>query len=136
MADPYELPRLLSRFKLQVRRLLNQQVDLEKLTREPEYARQRLAEIEDLAEDEELLVLVLRLRDLLFPPEVQTPPRPSPSRRRWRGLLPRPGGGITASAPGPGKARPGRGAGLPGSPMTGAVLRWALYTTTRPQPGA
>lgn len=78
MADPYELPRLLARFKLQVRRLLNQPVDLEKLTRDPEYARLRLAEVEDLADDEELLVMVLRLRDLLCPLEVAPQPEPEP----------------------------------------------------------
>ncbi|WP_303785854.1 hypothetical protein [Azovibrio restrictus] len=81
MVDPYELPRLLARLKLQVRRLLNQSVDLEKLSRDPEYARQRLAEIEELAGDEELLVLVLRLRDLLCPlpavePQADAMPEP------------------------------------------------------------
>jgi len=109
MADPYELPRLLSRFKLQVRRLLNQQVDLEKLTREPEYARQRLAEIEDSPRMRNCWYWCCACATCFFLPKYRHPPRPSPSRRRWRGLLPRPGGGITASAPGPGKARPGRG---------------------------
>lgn len=78
MADPYELPRLLARFKLQLRRLLNQAVDLEKMARDPEYARIRLAEVEDLADDEELLVMVLRLRDLLCPVEVAPEPEPLP----------------------------------------------------------
>ena len=78
MADPYELPRLLARFKLQVRRLLNQTVDLEKLARDSDYARLRLAEVEDQADDEELLVMVLRLRDLLCPQEVAPPPEPEP----------------------------------------------------------
>lgn len=67
MKDPIELPRLLARFKLQVRRLLNQTVDLEKLSSDPEYARERLALIEDCADDEDLLVLVLRLREMLCP---------------------------------------------------------------------
>ena len=83
MADPYELPRLLARFKLQVRRLLNQTVDLEKLARDSDYARLRLAEVEDQADDEELLVMVLRLRDQLnlvtpAPPAVVEAPAPLP----------------------------------------------------------
>ncbi len=92
MADPYELPRLLARFKLQVRRQLNQSVDLEQLSRDSEYARTRLGEIEDLADDEELLVTLVRLRDLLcptaslpaqtaLPPEAETPdPVPKTTR--------------------------------------------------------
>ncbi|MEN3374141.1 hypothetical protein [Dechloromonas sp. ZS-1] len=63
-----EIAQLLARFKLQVKRTLAQSVDLEKLTRDPAYARQRLAEIEEDAADEGLLVMVLRLRDLLLPP--------------------------------------------------------------------
>ncbi|MCX8145821.1 MAG: hypothetical protein N3C59_05760 [Azovibrio sp.] len=78
MADPYELPRLLARLKLQVRRVLNQSVDLEALRQDPEYARRRLAELEALAEDEELLVLILRLRELLCPP-VAVPPAAPPA---------------------------------------------------------
>lgn len=78
MEDPYELPRLLARFKLQVRRLLNQAVDLEKLAKDPEYAQVRLAEIEEVADDEELLVTLVRLRTLLCPvaaaPESPAPP--------------------------------------------------------------
>lgn len=77
MEDPYELPRLLARFKLQVRRLLNQAVDLEKLAKDPEYAQVRLAEIEEVADDEELLVTLVRLRTLLSPvaevPEAAAP---------------------------------------------------------------
>lgn len=83
MEDPYELPRLLARFKLQVRRLLNQAVDLEKLTQEPEYARVRLAEIEEVADDEELLVTLLRLRTLLSPVAVAPEP-PAPARAATR----------------------------------------------------
>lgn len=72
MTKQMETAQLLARFKLQVKRTLGQSVDLERLTREPSYARQRLSEIEEAAEEEELLVMVLRMRDLLLPftPEV------------------------------------------------------------------
>lgn len=72
MTKQMETAQLLARFKLQVKRALGQSVDLERLTREPSYARQRLSEIEEAAEDEDLLVMVLRMRDLLLPfmPEV------------------------------------------------------------------
>lgn len=78
-----EIAQLLARFKLQVKRTLAQSVDLEKLTRDPAYARQRLAEIEEDAADEGLLVMVLRLRDLLLPPSSPpaaeaAPPIPPP----------------------------------------------------------
>ncbi|MBS1145482.1 MAG: hypothetical protein H6R14_2888 [Proteobacteria bacterium] len=62
-----EIAQMLARFKLQVKRSLGESVDLEKLTRDASYARQRLAEIEEAATEEELLVMVLRLRDLLVP---------------------------------------------------------------------
>jgi len=67
MDKQMETAQLLARFKLQVKRTLGELVDLERLTREPAYARQRLNEIEDAAEDEDLLIMVLRLRDLLLP---------------------------------------------------------------------
>lgn len=72
MTKQMETAQLLARFKLQVKRALGQSVDLERLTREPSYARQRLSEIEEAAEEEELLVMVLRMRDMLLPftPEV------------------------------------------------------------------
>lgn len=72
MTKQMETAQLLARFKLQVKRALGQSVDLERLTRDPSYARQRLSEIEEAAEEEELLVMVLRMRDLLLPftPEV------------------------------------------------------------------
>lgn len=62
-----EIAQLLARFKLQVKRSLQESVDLERLTRDMAYARERLAEIEEAALDEELLVMVLRLRDHLLP---------------------------------------------------------------------
>ena len=64
-----EMVQMLARFKLQVKRALGESVDLERLARDTAYARQRLAEIEEAAMEEELLVMVLRLRDLLVPPE-------------------------------------------------------------------
>ena len=67
MEKSMEMAQLLARFKLQVKRSLSESVDLEQLTRDPGYARQRLNEIEELADDEELLVMVLRLRDHLLP---------------------------------------------------------------------
>lgn len=78
LPDSLETARLLARFKLQVRRTLDQSVNLEQLAHDPDYAKARLAEIEDAAEDEELLVMVLRLRALLLPlPPVATAPPPS-----------------------------------------------------------
>lgn len=67
MNEEIELLRLLARLKLQVRRELDQSVDLDKLKNDPEYARSRLTEIEDATSDEDLLVLVLRLREMLLP---------------------------------------------------------------------
>jgi len=67
MDKQMETAQLLARFKLQVKRSLGETVDLQRLTREQEYARQRLAEIEDAAEDEELLIMVLRLREEFVP---------------------------------------------------------------------
>lgn len=65
MDEHIEQLRLLARLKLQVRRELDQAVDLERMKREPQYALSRLAEIEESAADEELLVTVLRLREML-----------------------------------------------------------------------
>lgn len=65
MDEHIEQLRLLARLKLQVRRELDQAVDLERMKREPQYALSRLAEIEESTADEELLVTVLRLREML-----------------------------------------------------------------------
>lgn len=73
MDQRLETAQLLARFKLQVKRSLNQTVDLERLARDTDYARQRLAEIEEDALDEDLLVMVLRLRDLLVPAPAPEP---------------------------------------------------------------
>jgi hypothetical protein len=67
MDEKLEKAQLLARFKLMVKRTLGQTVDLERLDREPAYARERLAEIEEAALDEDLLIMVLRLRDLVLP---------------------------------------------------------------------
>jgi len=65
MAMSMETAQFLARFKLQVKRALGQSVDLDRLTRDADYARQRLAEIEEAADEEALLVMVVQLRDLL-----------------------------------------------------------------------
>jgi hypothetical protein len=67
MNKQMEMAQLLARFKLQAKRTLGESVDLERLTRDTAYARQRLNEIEDIADDEDLLIMVLRLRDYLLP---------------------------------------------------------------------
>jgi hypothetical protein len=90
MEKSMEMAQLLARFKLQVKRSLAESVDLEALTRDPAYARRRLSEIEEAAGEEELLIMVLRLRDhLLPPPELSQPvavqltePVPEPSGQR------------------------------------------------------
>ncbi|WP_137940046.1 hypothetical protein [Chitinivorax sp. B] len=72
MTPDIELVRLLARLKLQVRRVLNQAVDLEKLAGDANYAKQRLTEIENQTEDEELLVTLITLRARLLPDGTQT----------------------------------------------------------------
>lgn len=75
MSEELELMQLMARFKLQVRRQLNQMVDLDLLKIDSAYARTRLSEIENLADDEELLMMVLRLRSSLL--SVAPPPAPN-----------------------------------------------------------
>ena len=102
MDDAMARAQLLARFKLQVKRTLGETVDLEALTRDPQYARQRLSEIEDAATEEELLIMVLRIRDLLLPapPVLETqneapssaakptpPPAPVPAKETRNYLL-------------------------------------------------
>ena len=85
MEEKLEKAQLMARFKLMVKRSLNQSVDLERLSRDAAYARERLAEIEEAAEEEELLVMVLRLRDICVPAipatgeSVASPTRPTRS---------------------------------------------------------
>lgn len=69
MDKTMELAQTLARFKLQVKRTLGESVDLERLSRDTAYARQRLSELEEMAEDEELLIMVLRVRELVVPAE-------------------------------------------------------------------
>lgn len=76
MEDKLEEIRLLARFKLQARRLLNQSVDLEKLRNDPVYAADCLARVEEKVDDEELLVLALRLRGMLVPHSPAAQPVP------------------------------------------------------------
>ncbi len=78
MEEKLEKAQLMARFKLMVKRSLNQSVDLERLSREPAYARERLAEIEEAADDEELLVMVLRLRDWCVPDAASAAPAAEP----------------------------------------------------------
>lgn len=79
MDQQMETAQLLARFKLQVKRSLGESVDLERLTREPDYALQRLKEIEEAAEDIDLLVMVVRLRDTFAPSTNPTSPSITPS---------------------------------------------------------
>lgn len=77
-----ELIRLMARFKLQVRRQLNEAVDLQQLESNPAYAKIRLREIEDAADDEDLLIMVLSLRERLLPKAaspIHSKPTPIPS---------------------------------------------------------
>ena len=67
-----EMVQLLARFKLSVRRHLQIAVDLQLLEVDPVYARRVLAAIEAAAEDEQLLILTLQVRDRVLPP--LTPP--------------------------------------------------------------
>ena len=69
---------LLARFKLLLRRQLAEAIDLDKLTRDPDYARTRLAQIEDMAENEDLLVMLLKVRERILPP-ASAPITPEPS---------------------------------------------------------
>lgn len=78
MDEKLERAQLMARFKLMVRRSLSESVDLELLARDVGYARSRLAEIEEAAMDEELLIMVLRLRDMFVP--IDTPLAPEVAR--------------------------------------------------------
>lgn len=66
MDNKMEMAQLLVRFKLQVKRSLGESIDLERMSTDREYARQRLKDIEESSEDEALLVMVVRLRDYLL----------------------------------------------------------------------
>lgn len=62
-----ETVQLLARFKLSVRRHLQIAVDLQLLETDQNYAQRVLAAIEAAAEDEQLLILTLQVRDYLLP---------------------------------------------------------------------
>jgi len=74
-----ELARLLARFKLQVKRALGRSVNLTAMMNDPAYARATLDEIEELADDEEFLLLVICLREKLAPAAVAAPVVPAPA---------------------------------------------------------
>lgn len=87
LGDRLELAQALARFKLQVRRKLNQAVDLERMKSDRVYARQRLAEIEELVDDEDLLVALIMLRERLCPasePEALAQPSQPALPERYR----------------------------------------------------
>lgn len=84
MDEHIEQLRLLARLKLQVRRELNETVDLERMKRESQYAWSRLAEIEESTADEELLITVLRLREMLdLHPTDTAPATPAKTAQRY-----------------------------------------------------
>lgn len=75
--QPHQLEtiRLMVRFKLQVRRLLDQTVDLDQLATDPDYARLRLSELEAATQDEEFLVMLVQLRSHLLNGDASSTPR-------------------------------------------------------------
>lgn len=73
-----ETARLLARFKLMVRRSLDRSVNLAAMQADPAQAAAVLDEIEELADDEELLTMVVRLRERLLAPAAEAPVEPLP----------------------------------------------------------
>ncbi|WP_142809438.1 hypothetical protein [Tepidiphilus olei] len=77
--DP-EFVRLLARLKLNVRRHLGHSIDLSRLQADAQQLLDALAEIENLAEEEELMTLVLQVRALVIQKSSRTvadnPPDP------------------------------------------------------------
>lgn len=73
-----ETARLLARFKLQVRRCLHMPVDLALLAADTEYAEGLFREVEERAEDEDLLTLLVRLRERLHRNAQDAAPPPAP----------------------------------------------------------
>lgn len=63
--EEFELARRLARFKLSVRRSLGVSVNLDALIADTDYRARTLTEIEELADDEELLVNLLLVREAL-----------------------------------------------------------------------
>lgn len=72
--DYSEKIKLLAKFKLMVKQQLKKNVDLEKLTGNAEYARAVLHELEDAANDEEMLLMVLHMREVLLPVDAAPAP--------------------------------------------------------------
>lgn len=68
LQDRLETVQLLARFKLSVRRHLQIAVDLQLLESDRQYAERVLATIEAAAEDEQLLILTLQVRDSVLRP--------------------------------------------------------------------
>jgi hypothetical protein len=68
-----EVVQLLARFKLSVRRNLQIAVDLQLLQVDRHYAERVLAAIEAAAEDEQLLILTLQVRDCVLPAPAPAP---------------------------------------------------------------
>lgn len=73
LQDRLETVQLFARFKLSVRRHLQISVDLQLLQTDPNYAERVLAAIEAAAEDEQLLILTLQVRDCVLPLAVVAP---------------------------------------------------------------
>ncbi|RMX03449.1 hypothetical protein D8I35_16320 [Corticibacter populi] len=91
----FELAQLMARFKLHVRKHLGLAVDLEQMANDKTYASAMLRAVENEAEDEDLLILLVRLRSRLnrpapvstageAPAATDTPRKPSPLLRDHR----------------------------------------------------
>jgi len=74
--DRLETVQLLARFKLSVRRHLQIAVDLQLLETDRGYADRMLAAIESAADDEQLLILTLQVRDAVLRPVAAPAPAP------------------------------------------------------------
>lgn len=77
--DRLETVQLLARFKLSVRRHLQIAVDLQLLETDRGYADRMLAAIESAADDEQLLILTLQVRDAVLRPVAAPVPAPAPA---------------------------------------------------------
>lgn len=65
--DYSEKIKQLAKFKLMAKQQLQKNVDLEKLSSNADYARIVLRELENAAESEEMLLMVLHMRETLLP---------------------------------------------------------------------
>ncbi len=73
MNEQLDTVALLARLKLLVKRQFGESIDLDRLLRDKQYAQACLAALEERAETEEVLVMVLRVRQRLFPVAMPTP---------------------------------------------------------------